>query len=69
MKNQMLEYPVVIEVFNVCFPRFPISHDLMPEVGEGGSCTVNISCTEHPYLSTRISYSAGEDEEMVKNFF
>ena len=29
MESQLgTSYPVVIGLFNVCFPRFPISHDL-----------------------------------------
>ena len=28
MKSQLLEDPVVARLFNVCFPNFPVSHDL-----------------------------------------
>ena len=27
MKNQLLEHPVVVRHFNICFPNFPVSHD------------------------------------------
>ena len=83
---------MVVKLFNVCFQRFPVSHDLSrcvemvtepdenPQVEVSPeyvhwTCegiwetaireyqrgdqegTVNISSTENPYLSTRISYS------------
>ncbi len=28
IKSQLLEHLVVVRLFNVCFPNFPISHDL-----------------------------------------
>ncbi len=28
VKSQLLEHPVLVGLFNICFPNFPVSHDL-----------------------------------------